>query len=405
MLLKKGKIKMNKKVKYIFIGLGLILIILGLSLLLMTGKESNNTLNGNGIEIDISQSDMSGDKISNTKYQVFESYTETSETYINSNDMLQKNIYTFKYPAFLMDAKLDDKSKYLFSDNLTIEAYTDNYGNIENCKKKLIEPHDNENTLLQIYEHKEKVNISGFDTYYFKLNYQEETINADGKKQTNYKEKFVILINESNDSIIVFTITATDFKLSNKALTEFINNIKVDKEVATYTYGLIDDVAVRGSIKQKKIFSSQIYTIKYELPSNDYEEKSFVKNNIYKTRFDSRNIDAFIDIEIHVDIYESPEFLDKYTDEIKSSNSDNNPTNFESKTVTYNGINYHQISFDYDDLTDKVTRKKLYLIRELEKDVYYIVAFTSKDDVTENMINDFLNVKYEIEYPEQENQE
>lgn len=317
----------------------------------------------------------------------------------------KKNIYTFKYPAVLTDAKLDDKSKYLFNDNLTIEAYTDNYGNIENCKKRLIEPHDNENTLLQIYEHKEKVNISGFDTYYFKINYQEETTNEDGKKQTKYHEKFVILIHESKDSIIVFTITSTDCKLSNKALTEFINSIKVDKEVASYTYGLIDDVVVQGSIKQKKIFSSQIYTIKYELPSNDYEEKSIVKNNIYKTSFDSRNIDAIIEIEIHVDIYENPEFLDKYTNEIKSSNSDNNATNFETKTVTYNGINYHQISFDYDDLKDKMPRKKLYLIRELEKDVYYIVTFTSKNDVTENMINDFLNVKYEIEYPEQENQE
>lgn len=398
---------MKKKVKYIFVGLGLILIILGLSLLLMTGEKSNNkeNSNSNGIEINISKDDMTGDKINNTKYKVHESYTENAETYINSNDMLQKNIYTFKYPAVLMNAKLDDKSKYLFSDNLTIEAYTDNYGNIENCKKKLIEPYDNENTLLQIYEHKEKVNISGFDTYYFKLNYQEETIDADGKKQTNYKEKFVILINESNDSIIVFTITATDMKLSNELLTEFINNIKVDREVATYTYGLIDDISVQGSLKQKKIFSSQIYTIKYELSSNDYEEKSFVRNNIFKTRFESRNIDAFIDIEIHVDIYENPEFLDKYTDEIKTDNSNNNVTNFESKTVTYNGINYYQISFEYDDLADKVTKKKLYLIRELEKDVYYIVAFTSKDAVKEKMINDFLNVKYEIEYPEQESQE
>lgn len=83
---------MNKKVKYIFIGLGLTLIILGLSLLLMTGKNNNkeNSNNSSGIEINISQDDMTGDKINNTKYQDFESYTETAETYINSNDMLQK---------------------------------------------------------------------------------------------------------------------------------------------------------------------------------------------------------------------------------------------------------------------------------------------------------------------------
>ena len=86
-------------------------------------------------------------------------------------------------------------------------------------------------------------------------------------------------------------------------------------------------------------------------------------------------------------------------------NSSDSETDFELQTVSYNGVNYSKIEFESYDSIDKVTKKNLYLIREMEKDIYYTVAFTSKDDVKEKMINDFLNVKYEIEYPNQENQE
>ena len=154
---------MNKKVKYVFIGLGLALIILGLSLSLMTGEESNNKENSNDIEIDISQDDMQGDKIDNQKYQLYEGYIENAETYINSSNMLQKNRYTFTYPTFLINTKLDDKHKELYSKNLSIEVFTVDHGNIEDCKKNLIESHDNDDTLLQTYDHKEKNNIYGFD--------------------------------------------------------------------------------------------------------------------------------------------------------------------------------------------------------------------------------------------------
>ena len=394
---------MNKKVKYIFIGLGLALIILGLSLLLMTGEQTNNKENSNGIEIDISQDDMQGDKIDNQKYQLYEGYIENAETYINSSNMLQKNRYTFTYPTFLINTKLDDKHKSLYSDNISIEVFTVDHGNIEDCKKNLIESHDNDDTLLQTYDHKEKISISGFDAYYLKINYLEKIINEEGKKQNNYNEKFIILIQESANSIVVMTITTTDLKLSNKVISDFINNIKIEKEVAIYTYGVINDTVVQGSIKQKRRFSDETHSINYELSSNDYQEMPITENNIYRTKFESRNVNAYIDIEIHID--EDLNFMDNYIDGIKTKYSNNSETDFELKTVNYNDISYSKIDFEYYDSIDKVTNKKLYLIREVSKDIYYTVEFTSKDEASEDMINDFLNVKYEFQYPKQENQE
>ena len=394
---------MNKKVKYVFIGLGLALIILGLSLSLMTGEESNNKENSNDIEIDISQDDMQGDKIDNQKYQLYEGYIENAETYINSSNMLQKNRYKFTYPTFLINTKLDDKHKELYSKNLSIEVFTVDHGNIEDCKKNLIESHDNDDTLLQTYDHKEKINIYGFDAYYLKINYLEEFINEEEKKQTNYNEKFIILIQESANSIVVMTITTTDLKLSNKVISDFINNIKIEKEVAIYTYGVINDTVVQGSIKQKRRFSDETHSINYEVSSNDYQEMPITENNIYRTKFESRNVNAYIDIEIHID--EDLNFMDNYIDGIKTKYSNNSETDFELKTVNYNDISYSKIDFEYYDSIDKVTNKKLYLIREVSKDIYYTVEFTSKDEASEDMINDFLNVKYEFQYPKQENQE
>lgn len=386
---------MKYKTKNIFAIIGMLFIILGLLSLSIYKKYEKDFIEENGIVKKISTSGMIGEDIDNSKYPFYKNSDKYNETYIKGCDTDLKNKYIFYYPNDLNEDSLNDKEKHIVGKDIYIDTlFVDDY-TIESYKKDFFDQLDTEDILLQVYDHNDKIDISSYDAYYYKVNYLKKIMDENGNSQDYYVEKFVIQIQESENSLLTIIITSTNVKLSDEFLTQFVNRIKIEKNAASYSYGTIVDDKIKGSIKQKNNINNNEYVIKYELPTNKYKELPLYDNNIFKTRFIEDKSSDYFDIEIVSD--NSSNFLEEYKDLLSLQYSNSVPNKLGINETIYDGVTYRKISFSYFDELDNLTYKKLYLIRELENGVYYIVTYTTLGDISDETIKDFLKIDFTIE--------
>lgn len=386
---------MKCKIKNIFAIFGIILIIIGFLYLLSMFRHKNNSIDDDRVINKISTSDMVGDDIESSKYPFYKNSNKYNETYIYGYDTDLKNKYIFSYPEDLIENSLNDKEKNIVGKDIHIETLFMNDYTIESYKKEYISQLDTEDNLLQVYDHNDKVDISSYDAYYYKVNYLQKITDESGNSQNYYVEKFVILIQESEDSLLSIIITSNNAKISDDFLTQFINKMKIEKNTASYTYGKIVGDKIEGQVKQKNNINNKTYVVNYELPTNKYKELPLYDNNIFKTRFIEDKSSDYFDIEIVFD--NSSNFLEEYKDLLSLQYSNSVPNKLGINESIYDDVTYRKISFSYFDELDNLTYKKLYLIRELENGVYYIVTYTTLGDISDETIKDFLKIDFTIE--------
>ena len=351
---------------------------------------NNDADNNNDIIIDTSKID--GDEIDNSSYKNYtiNKYTENS---IYSQNLSLKNIYSFSYESGLEDVVLGNNAIRAKNNNSSVVSFVSNLTD-RNIKFQFILNYKNLGfDKLKTYESTETIKIFDLNVKYIKL----ESARSDLRDKDNYRENFIIIIEEPEDKKIVFSYEIIDSKFTDELLTKIINSIDIEKNKATYLYTKTENGKLIGTLKQNsELEHSNIYQINYELDSSKYKEVENKNNtinfNTLKTK-ENENIDIFLMTTAYTSNDISTEFVDEVKGRIYESNDKvefvdaNKSSDKKDDKLVYKAL----ITFKNKD------GKLLYNLSaayQIENDIYYVVSINSDKSISDDLLRDFNDINY-----------
>lgn len=371
---------MKKSLKYVFLIGGFLLIIFG-SITLLSNKGKVEDYSN---KIKVNTSSISGDKIDNSKYDVYTT-NDFLNTFIKSYDTNKKNKYNFSYPKQLKEKSLNESSRTLIDNKMIVTAsllLSDDY---KNYFDNLISMYKENNKIKSFVS--EDLTISNFSTKYAKFELLNDTI---------YRELFIILIREKDDDFVAITYMFNNLKVTDDFLTELINKVTIEKENANYLYTHTEGEYLTGTLEQLDLDGKK-FSLTFKMPDPKYREIELGSNSLKNTTLLSTQKK---DLMIEVELSQNNNSLNDYIDNIKNKYDYEGIVeykNFDSNTVTYNDKEFLQTSFDYTDyrMSEKNNRYYLSLIYEVSNGLNYIVTFTSSEKIEQDTIDDFVNFSIE----------
>ena len=365
---------MLKKNCFVLMFIGILLISLGFFLFSFYKKEDYLVF--------IDTSKVSGDNIDNSSYKYYESNNSYNNYTLKTQNLNVKNLYKFLYSNTLEPLIVNDTEAFLASNDSNIRVNIVYNTDIYSYKKNLILYYKNNfNFKVSVSDIKE-LNFYNNDAFYFKIQaFNDNSENADN----NYIENFIFAYIEDDESMMVFSYSIIDKKFSDEFLSNFVNNITVEKGKANYLYSNIQDGYINGKlIATTYIFDSIKATLSYKIDSNNFYEVEDYRNSLSSTTFKKKdNFNFLINISLS-EIVDQDSFFDEYVNELKSDNSSIEQVEFLISKASYFNNEYYIVNYNYFDKNDNKFKYQVHLLNFFDNHLLYLVVCNSDSIIEEN---------------------
>ena len=376
---------MLKKNCFVLMFIGILLISLGFFLFSFYKKEDYLVF--------IDTSKVSGDNIDNSSYKYYESNNSYNNYTLKTQKWNVKNLYKFLYSNTLEPLIVNDTEAFLASNDSNIRVNIVYNTDIYSYKKNLILYYKNNfNFKVSVSDIKE-LNFYNNDAFYFKIQaFNDNSENADN----NYIENFIFAYIEDDESMMVFSYSIIDKKFSDEFLSNFVNNITVEKGKANYLYSNIQDGYINGKlIATTYIFDSIKATLSYKIDSNNFYEVEDYRNSLSSTTFKKKdNFNFLINISLS-EIVDQDSFFDEYVNELKSDNSSIEQVEFLISKASYFNNEYYIVNYNYFDKNDNKFKYQVHLLNFFDNHLLYLVVCNSDSIIEENSFLEFLAFEFD----------
>lgn len=382
--------KKNKKIILLLVA-GLFFIVLGF---LLTFMNQNNSSNKNSnkepkeeplkpafnIKIDTSKLELNGVDLSKIEFIQWDLSKEAS---IKSSDTSIRNKYIFNYSKDLFSTGNSDTAVSLYS------PYFDLTVNIVNSN---IEKYYNETLKTDFEIKKEKMNQEYYSSEIIKNNDIPIMYAKTSSFQNNlYLETFYFILQESDNSSVVFTLYFKNYRVSDDNLNQFINSIKIDKNNAKYLYSTTssDKKSLNLSLNQNCTNTNTNNVVNLELSTSLFMEEERNYNSNYITTFSIKdNKESSIVVSSNCNY--NKDLLNNIGNSAKKSYS--KIENYKLETKKINNKDFQILSFKY--FQNNIECEKVYIVCVNKNIGYYMVEITSMDKISEDVINGLTNIEF-----------
>lgn len=382
--------KKNKKIILLLV-VGLFFIVLGFLLIFMNQNNSSNK-NSNkepkeeplkpafNIKIDTSKLELNGVDLSKIEFIQWDLSKESS---IKSSDTSIRNKYIFNYSKDLFSTGNSDTAVSLYS------PYFDLTVNIVNSN---IEKYYNETLKTDFETKKEKMNQEYYSSEIIKNNDIPIMYAKTSSFQNNlYLETFYFILQESDNSSVVFTLYFKNYRVSDDNLNQFINSIKIDKNNAKYLYSTTssDKKSLNLSLNQNCTNTNTNNVVNLELSTSLFMEEERNYNSNYITTFSIKdNKESSIVVSSNCNY--NKDLLNNIGNSAKKSYS--KIENYKLETKKINNKDFQILSFKY--FQNNIECEKVYIVCVNKNIGYYMVEITSMDKIGEDVINSLTNIEF-----------
>lgn len=382
--------KKNKKIILLLVA-GLFFIVLGFLLIFMNQNNSSNK-NSNkepkeeplkpafNIKIDTSKLELNGVDLSKIEFIQWDLSKEAS---IKSSDTSIRNKYIFNYSKDLFSTGNSDTAVSLYS------PYFDLTVNIVNSN---IEKYYNETLKTDFETKKEKMNQEYYSSEIIKNNDIPIMYAKTSSFQNNlYLETFYFILQESDNSSVVFTLYFKNYRVSDDNLNQFINSIKIDKNNAKYLYSTTssDKKSLNLSLNQNCTNTNTNNVVNLELSTSLFMEEERNYNSNYITTFSIKdNKESSIVVSSNCNY--NKDLLNNIGNSAKKSYS--KIENYKLETKKINNKDFQILSFKY--FQNNIECEKVYIVCVNKNIGYYMVEITSMDKIGEDVINSLTNIEF-----------
>lgn len=382
--------KKNKKIILLLV-VGLFFIVLGFLLIFMNQNNSSNK-NSNkepkeeplkpafNIKIDTSKLELNGVDLSKIEFIQWDLSKEAS---IKSSDTSIRNKYIFNYSKDLFSTGNSDTAVSLYS------PYFDLTVNIVNSN---IEKYYNETLKTDFETKKEKMNQEYYSSEIIKNNDIPIMYAKTSSFQNNlYLETFYFILQESDNSSVVFTLYFKNYRVSDDNLNQFINSIKIDKNNAKYLYSTTssDKKSLNLSLNQNCTNTNTNNVVNLELSTSLFMEEERNYNSNYITTFSIKdNKESSIVVSSNCNY--NKDLLNNIGNSAKKSYS--KIENYKLETKKINNKDFQILSFKY--FQNNIGCEKVYIVCVNKNIGYYMVEITSMDKISEDVINGLTNIEF-----------
>lgn len=383
---------MRKNKNFIFLLIiGLSFFVVGIVLLFIDENESSKKdshkepdslilLSAFNLNIDTSKLKLLDDDLTNIEFINFDL---SKEAFIKSADLSIKNKYIFNYSKDLLTSNNSDTGISFYSTNFDINVDIMN-SNIKDYYDEILKNifETREETIKQEYYASEIMKNNGIEVMYAKTisfqNYQ-------------YLETFYFLIQESDDSSVLFTLSFKNCKVTDDDLSRFVNSIKIDKNNAKYLYSTYssDKKTLILSLNRICVNKETSNIVELALPTSLFKEEERAYNSNYITTF-SINGNNNSSMIVTSNCNYNSDLLENIGNNAKKTYSKLENYKLEKKEI--NGIKFEILSFKY--FQNNVECEKAFIVG-INKDIgYYMVEITSLDRISDDVINNLTNIKF-----------
>lgn len=382
--------KKNKKIILLLV-VGLFFIVLGFLLIFMNQNNSSNK-NSNkepkeeplkpafNIKIDTSKLELNGVDLSKIEFIQWDLSKESS---IKSSDTSIRNKYIFNYSKDLFSTGNSDTAVSLYS------PYFDLTVNIVNSN---IEKYYNETLKTDFETKKEKMNQEYYSSEIIKNNDIPIMYAKTSSFQNNlYLETFYFILQESDNSSVVFTLYFKNYRVSDDNLSQFINSIRIDKNNAKYLYSTTssDKKSLNLSLNQNCTNTNTNNVVNLELSTSLFMEEERNYNSNYITTFSIKdNKESSIVVSSNCNY--NKDLLNNIGNSAKKSYS--KIENYKLETKKINNKDFQILSFKY--FQNNIECEKVYIVCVNKNIGYYMVEITSMDKIGEDVINSLTNIEF-----------
>lgn len=382
--------KKNKKIILLLV-VGLFFIVLGFLLIFMNQNNSSNK-NSNkepkeeplkpafNIKIDTSKLELNGVDLSKIEFIQWDLSKESS---IKSSDTSIRNKYIFNYSKDLFSTGNSDTAVSLYS------PYFDLTVNIVNSN---IEKYYNETLKTDFETKKEKMNQEYYSSEIIKNNDIPIMYAKTSSFQNNlYLETFYFILQESDNSSVVFTLYFKNYRVSDDNLSQFINSIRIDKNNAKYLYSTTssDKKSLNLSLNQNCTNTNTNNVVNLELSTSLFMEEERNYNSNYITTFSIKdNKESSIVVSSNCNY--NKDLLNNIGNSAKKSYS--KIENYKLETKKINNKDFQILSFKY--FQNNIECEKVYIVCVNKNIGYYMVEITSMDKISEDVINGLTNIEF-----------
>lgn len=382
--------KKNKKIILLLVA-GLFFIVLGFLLIFMNQNNSSNK-NSNkepkeeplkpafNIKIDTSKLELNGVDLSKIEFIQWDLSKEAS---IKSSDTSIRNKYIFNYSKDLFSTGNSDTAVSLYS------PYFDLTVNIVNSN---IEKYYNETLKTDFETKKEKMNQEYYSSEIIKNNDIPIMYAKTSSFQNNlYLETFYFILQESDNSSVVFTLYFKNYRVSDDNLSQFINSIRIDKNNAKYLYSTTssDKKSLNLSLNQNCTNTNTNNVVNLELSTSLFMEEERNYNSNYITTFSIKdNKESSIVVSSNCNY--NKDLLNNIGNSAKKSYS--KIENYKLETKKINNKDFQILSFKY--FQNNIECEKVYIVCVNKNIGYYMVEITSMDKIGEDVINSLTNIEF-----------
>lgn len=382
--------KKNKKIILLLV-VGLFFIVLGFLLIFMNQNNSSNK-NSNkepkeeplkpafNIKIDTSKLELNGVDLSKIEFIQWDLSKESS---IKSSDTSIRNKYIFNYSKDLFSTGNSDTAVSLYS------PYFDLTVNIVNSN---IEKYYNETLKTDFETKKEKMNQEYYSSEIIKNNDIPIMYAKTSSFQNNlYLETFYFILQESDNSSVVFTLYFKNYRVSDDNLSQFINSIRIDKNNAKYLYSTTssDKKSLNLSLNQNCTNTNTNNVVNLELSTSLFMEEERNYNSNYITTFSIKdNKESSIVVSSNCNY--NKDLLNNIGNSAKKSYS--KIENYKLETKKINNKDFQILSFKY--FQNNIGCEKVYIVCVNKNIGYYMVEITSMDKISEDVINGLTNIEF-----------
>jgi len=375
--------KNNKKISVIFILIGIILILFGITLF---DKEKKEISKEEKIMVDTNE--IVGIKIENEKYPYYENL-EFEYSYVKDLNLNRKNKYVFPYPKTAKSTYHSEFYRIFKNDDMIITAEINWNLEINDYIEKIKEEYSTYSYGIFNYSKINEIKTSEYTAKYFKIQAYSDLEKIEGKfGNNNYIENFIIMI-EVEESTIVFSYISLSKKMSDEFLSQVINKIEINKNMANYLSTTNKDGYLSGNLEIMDIYqNSKIYKMNYKINAEKFYEVEDFRNDYNQIMLYTKDDSIFTSMSLmQSNLNDIDSVINEY---LKNYYMLYELTNYKEEELSINNHNYKVLSFNpIADFQKEVAYYKQFF-EKIDDNLYVIISCSSEQEInTEEIIKYF----------------
>lgn len=337
--------------------------------------------------------DKIGDKIDNSKYEIFNYNRNTLKMdFVKSFDITKKNKLNFivlDTNNYFIGPGSEYEKNYYADDAITkVKVIETN-----NKSEDFIEDKINSYKIAEIDKFnyiKGKKNIDNIEYSYLAIEYLEKKLAED--ISPSYYEIIYLAIPLSENELVEIEYTLWNKKYSDNILDIIFENMSLEKGAANYTISRLENDMLIGTLTGNFFDEKKInYSINYKINSKKYYEVESNKNDELFTSFNSKeNEDDNVSVSLFINENDY-NLIGNIEENIKNKYSESNFENYNKSDIAINDKIFTLIEFSYVK-GNKVFYECIY-IDIVDDYCAYVIKINSTKD--KKYIYDFTDYKIE----------